>query len=74
MAMPSNLKDPAVAKKLFENLQGDLRALSSEGKKKHANVREVSFPKYSCSWKCLKGNSDVMDEPLFLPCQLGAII
>ena len=42
MAMPSNLKDPAVAKKLFENLQSDLRALSTEGKKKHSNVKEVS--------------------------------
>ena len=43
MAMPSNLKDPAVAKKLFENLQSDLRALSTEGKKKHANVKEVNL-------------------------------
>lgn len=42
MAMPSNLKDPSVAKKLFENLQSDLRALSTEAKKKHANVKEAS--------------------------------
>ena len=35
------MKDPAVVKKLFENLQSDLRLLSTEGKRKHPNVKEV---------------------------------
>ncbi|KAL4226466.1 hypothetical protein ACF0H5_014449 [Mactra antiquata] len=42
MASGGNMKDPLVAKKLFENLQGDLRLLSTEGKRKHPNVKEVS--------------------------------
>ena len=41
MATAGNMKDPAVAKKLFENLQSDLRVLSTEGKRKHPNVKEV---------------------------------
>ncbi|KAJ8301798.1 hypothetical protein KUTeg_020785 [Tegillarca granosa] len=35
-------KDPAIAKKLLESLQGDLRTLSAEGKRKHPNVKESS--------------------------------
>ncbi|XP_060551977.1 protein MON2 homolog isoform X2 [Ruditapes philippinarum] len=42
MATGGNMKDPAVAKKLFENLQSDLRLLSTEGKRKHPNVKEAS--------------------------------
>lgn len=41
MATAVNRKDPAVVKKLFENLQNDLRSLSSEAKKKFQNVKEV---------------------------------
>ncbi|XP_052280395.1 protein MON2 homolog isoform X2 [Dreissena polymorpha] len=42
MATAGNMKDPTVAKKLFENLQSDLRLLSTEGKRKHPNVKEAS--------------------------------
>ncbi|XP_052779500.1 protein MON2 homolog isoform X2 [Mya arenaria] len=42
MATAGNMKDPAVAKKLFENLQSDLRLLSTEGKRKYPNVKEAS--------------------------------
>lgn len=41
MATAGNKNDPAAAKKLFENLQNDLRSLSSEAKKKFQNVKEV---------------------------------
>ncbi|XP_067683321.1 protein MON2 homolog [Haliotis asinina] len=34
--------DPAVAKKLLENLQNDLRTLSSESKRRHPEVKEAA--------------------------------
>nr|XP_022302199.1 protein MON2 homolog isoform X3 [Crassostrea virginica] len=40
--MASPLKDPQIAKKLVENLQGDLRSLSAEGKRKYPHVKEAS--------------------------------
>ncbi|XP_078340584.1 protein MON2 homolog isoform X3 [Crassostrea virginica] len=40
--MASPLKDPHIAKKLVENLQGDLRSLSAEGKRKYPHVKEAS--------------------------------
>lgn len=43
MASAGYKNDPAVTKKLFENLQNDLRALSSEAKKKFQNVKEVNL-------------------------------
>ncbi|XP_053377564.1 protein MON2 homolog isoform X3 [Mercenaria mercenaria] len=42
MAAGGNMRDPAVVKKLFENLQSDLRLLSTEGKRKYPNVKESS--------------------------------
>ena len=33
----------AMARKLFENLQSDLKSLSAEAKKKHLPVKEVGF-------------------------------
>lgn len=40
--MASPLKDPQIAKKLVESLQGDLRSLSAEGKRKYPHVKEAS--------------------------------
>jgi hypothetical protein len=39
--MAGAMKSPALSKKLMENLQGDLRALSTEAKRKHPQVKEV---------------------------------
>jgi len=33
----------AMTKKLFENLQSDLKALSAEARKKHPPVKEVRY-------------------------------
>lgn len=40
--MASPRKDPAIAKKLVDSLQTDLRSLSAEAKKKHPTLRELS--------------------------------
>ncbi|KAK3101498.1 hypothetical protein FSP39_004044 [Pinctada imbricata] len=40
--MTSPARDPAVGRKLIESLQNDLRALSTEGKRKFPNVKEAS--------------------------------
>lgn len=40
--MASPRKDPAIAKKLIDNLQTDLRSLSAEAKKKHPTLKEVT--------------------------------
>ncbi|XP_062616734.1 protein MON2 homolog isoform X2 [Saccostrea cucullata] len=40
--MTSPMKDPNIAKRLVEGLQGDLRTLSAEGKRKFPHVKEAS--------------------------------
>ena len=53
MASPG--RDQAVGKKLVENLQGDLRALSAEGKRKFPSVKEVQY--FVLGWKPSQGRN-----------------
>ena len=45
--MDQTYRDPAVCKKLVDNLQTDLRTLSADSKRKYPPVKEVCFKLYT---------------------------
>uniref|UniRef100_A0A2K5C740 MON2 homolog, regulator of endosome-to-Golgi trafficking n=1 Tax=Aotus nancymaae TaxID=37293 RepID=A0A2K5C740_AOTNA len=64
----SGTSSPEAVKKLLENMQSDLRALSLECKKKFPPVKEVSFRRRQVKALSLKENSSEVVQPFLMGC------